>query len=943
MKSVQKILLMVSVGIILVFIALRSYIFSSGQLLFSEYTVTTNPLFFIHQFSYAWNTYFGLGHSQIGYPIVPGSLGAIHVINPVSVLPEMYKFLFLQTFFKSSWETVYFSLSLFLSYLGGFLFTNYFLKENYNIPGRKRAFLSILSGVIFLVNPMLSDRVGSGGMRYNFVQALIPFFPLFYLECIKCFGLWRKFFIWFFIFSLLFFYAISLFPHMGVVIFLFFGLDILLQFFVYKNTLYVKKALIILAAMTLSVIALYCYVLLPGFFYHEIFIAGGESSFFSLQGIIVSQDASVLNLIRLVASSQINPLLSSLLFILPLLTILTLIKIEQKRKIYFLILISVFVFLAKGLNPPFVHFSAWLFLYTYFLHPFRDPTIFTSFLAFLYAWIVPLFFVYYEKVLKKFNKRILYFAISALILIILLANPLFISGNFNGALSKVKIPKEYYLLQQYINTHAKDKVIILPFESSVRYETWYNKTIHSSGHPTIFHLYLPLSVPIANAYIDNVDNTYSQQFMEYIQSIKDPEFLSLMLEKAGIEYIIFDNNMEKNVDLYANFLSLKQPLEQSNEYIKEKSIGNLEIYKLKRFDNSFFSYSNNPLYVVGNLNTFNDLYNVNQNLLLSPIIFLNQEQTFNKVDLKNQTIFFDNTTIDDLIGNQIVSNSINFNTDFSSRLSPHGWLDYENLKIGLERQLNNYALTFESNKAFGTEEKTIYMKHISTSPGTYVLYVHPLFGSLYKGAPFGQLGVTVDQKKFTINLKTKSESYLKWINLGKVTITKSSVVGINNEQDGLAFVDGIVLIRKKDYENIVNSTYAKLHDAKVFYNSSDLNLSLPQSVNTSITFKQIDPTKYIVNTYPEGALFLTFRQNYSPYWILGNQKAIPVDYFGNGFITSPQAKKSIILYYEPQGLYNKLLLFSTLLFACFVLVLCALCLLFISSRIKKAFKKSKKK
>ncbi|MCL4386163.1 MAG: hypothetical protein M1326_07605, partial [Cyanobacteria bacterium] len=906
MKSNKLLLsIYISVGVVLTILSLRNYFFEHGVVYFSELSVLSNYSWLINKLSYAWNDYYVLGHTQVGWPLAPGASPLFATTNLITSLIDSYFMLLLKILFKDYSQFVDFFLALFFHFIFMFAFINFYIKENYSkFPSNKRYFLSFLAGILFMINPITVGRFGSGGVRYIFSESLFPLFILLHFLTKKYFGFNIRYIQWLSLFILVSFYQVAMWPHFFIIFLLFVFLDFILTIKEDNFISHFKKYTITYSLVGIFTFLIFSYVLIPSFLFKEIFTSNAESGFFSLSSVeSLGQYSTVPNLIKLFAESHashilINP--SIVFYLIALLAVVSIFTFSKKKRIYFSVLLILFIFFAKGVNEPLSGFSIFLYINLPFMHAFREPSQFASFIVFLYAWVIPLGIVSFGSMQRKLKGELIYLLGFTIIILLIISNLKFISGNFEGVLRRNEIPKEYQITQEFINNNAKGKVLYLPYESSVREMKWYKLGVGNSSHYSVFHQYLPLSAPIVNAYQNDYSNTYSQRFMEYIQSIRDPKLLAIMLDKIGVEYIIVDNNIRSSSYQYKEFNDFKNSILKTNEFFSlDKTFGNIEIYHLKTFTNGFFSLLN-PLYVVGDLTTFEDIYKVNPLLLNNnQLIFLNQENNFNQVDLKNKKIIFDNTGIDDLIGNQLVKRyGIDLTSILDAKINSKGWIDYEPLKLGVNNKLINFALDFQSKQAIGVEEKTAHTFNLSLVPDKYILYIHPLFGDKYKENPLGKLEILVDEKKYVIDLSGKDRSYLKWIKLGEVKINKDSTLTLKNLRDGLALIDGIVLVKKNGYKIEKDQIEKKLDKAIIINNLNEIKEDGQNLKIQKVHYKKIDPTKYYVNISTSSA-FLTFKQNYSPYWKLDKKNSIATNYFGDGYFIS-KSKNNQKLFYGPQ-------------------------------------------
>jgi hypothetical protein len=592
-----------------------------------------------------------------------------------------------------------------------------------------------------------------------------------------------------------------------------------------------------------------------------------------------------------------------LFYLFPLGILLSLAVFDRKKKVYFGIILIIYIFLAKGLNEPLKDLSIFLFESLPILHAFRDPTKFVAFIVFLYAWILPIGLLVGKDYLKNLH-RIAYYGLTIGFLVLLtIVNTRFFSGDFEKAMYKVSIPTEYIETQQYLKK-ASGGVIYAPFESTMIDFTWYKNMVIPSSHFTPFHLYLPLSVPIYNGYINDYSNTYSQRYMEYVQSIDDIEQQLLMFQKIGVEYIIVDSNITPNSPNYSKVIIYKSKLSGSTNVLLEKKFNNIEIYKLAKYQNNQMTAWMNPIYTISDLSIYDKLFVINPDLMLQPVVFLNQPGVLTKVNLSGSKLFLNNRTVEDLLGDLLIDTyQVDVLNQLSYKPDTTGWINYESLKTAVNDSLHYFALDFMSKQMIASEGPGTDSWTLHRNPGRYVFMVRPLYGTTYKNKPFGNFSITLGDQHFNLDL-TDSQIGLHWRVLGTVHVEQDSELTLHKENNGLALLDGILLIPEESFNQEKNKLDSVLNNSEI---ETDLNgLKNISQDDEILSYKVDNPAEFNLDKGIDRGI-LEFKQTFSPNWSVDSSASFPIDYFATGFVIQKSVSQ---VQYSPEILFSKLLLLS---------------------------------
>jgi len=223
---------------------------------------------------------------------------------------------------------------------------------------------------------------------------------------------------------------------------------------------------------------------------------------------------------------------------------------------------------------------------------FRSP--FTKFVA-LGAFSFSLLFAFGIEIITKKLSQLKEKTISRLIPYLLFfgmavyAFPAF-SGNFIYPKMRLKIPDEYFQLQQYFAKQPKNARIANFPQGSFWGWTFYRWGLRGSGF-----LWYAIEQPILDRAFDvwNLDNEQYYWELSYNLQNRDYQSVEKVFEKYAVEFIIFDDNIVFPSDKsYAKMaLNIKDFLDKSQRLTKVAEYGKISIYK--------FNWSTTP-YLVKN-------------------------------------------------------------------------------------------------------------------------------------------------------------------------------------------------------------------------------------------------------------------------------------------------------------------------------------------------------
>jgi hypothetical protein len=182
---------------------------------------------------------------------------------------------------------------------------------------------------------------------------------------------------------------------------------------------------------------------------------------------------------------------------------------------------------------------------------------------------------------------------------------------------------------------------------------------------------------------------------------------------------------------------------------------------------------------------------------------------------------------------------------------------------------------------------------VAPNSGDYLLAINVTTGYNY-----GNLSVKVDDQLLDVNLYSQEPgTVFSYKYLGPIYLSAGShKITIITKDGALPQIDSML--------------FCSLNNAGYFVNADNLFSSIPQNTNTSLTFKQINPTKYSVYVNSSRPFYLVFSDSYDKGWtatINGQQISDQYHFTANGYANSWYINKTgtytITLEFTPQNLF----------------------------------------
>jgi hypothetical protein len=848
--------------------------------LFGEFISSNNFLLLLLEKLNLLSPRLGMGIYFQGLPIqniVDFVWGTSAGIRP---LPVLFYLTLLQKIFGNHSETIYLLivlLSPFFSFL--YAFRKY----------KKINSLVILSALFFAFNPWIIDRLFSGFWQLNIAYALLPFtitLPRALIENNQK----NEILITSAKLSIISSLIIYLQPHFLLMASVYW-ISYLAYIIYKKNYLKVKLLIKLFLITSVFIFLINSFFILPGLLFKEMpFTSPGQ--YFSLAAVQLNgEGAQIQNLLRfdpLLYKETLPPLnieqISQYFFII---TLALVIFLNKRRKEWILIFsFLIFLFLAKGINEPFVGLSK--FIYENFppMHFFRDPPRFTAALA-LYACLIIAFHSY---LINKKTRNIL---LLLGIVIVIVSNQAFLFKNRYDLYRPSTIPTAYLQSQNFLDLQPKEtRLLTIPDSPGIsNYPMYTGNPLPSSIN--IFDMVLPLNLELVNGtgYPDN----YSNQLVSFLSN----EYIlqnydSKILAPFSTNLILFDSSI-KNSPIY-NISSA------SGKIIFKKD--NISILKNELLSKKVSTKK--PIYLIGDFKSIEKLYKEGNN---SPVILLNQsinaEKDFKKVGIHN--VYYDLPNGPDTLVYERLKSRYSLHILKSIWNNNYGFSNCEPYK---KNYILNFGNLFTSGECVESGYNVDPTKvKINIPQNNYLIAIKAMTTS---SAP---LDIGIGDKNIHADIDTKGK--LKWITLGKYDLKNDGVIlKVKNKEK--IVIDSFVIIPtevfKKEQESLSSSIeLIPLNRLKV--DKSKDNTHYNQAVDSVSVSK---PSKY-----------LTYRFSYGGYWKSDKPSQLFIsDGYAMTFIADSDIAK---IQYYPNFIYRISLVISALS------LICVLMLVFFKERLVGGF------
>lgn len=582
----------------------------------------------------------------------------------------------------------------------------------------------------------------------------------------------------------------------------------------------------------------------------------------------------------------------------PFILLLGILDKKREPKLFGLLFLF-FVFLSKGVNPPFGE------VYTFFINlplgnAFRDsskfyiPLILTA--SFLIGFTV-------DYIQLKFKKLRIYWLGLIYIFLLISIYPVF-TGGIAGVLGKNPNKQDFNNIYELVGKDPNSyRTLWFNERPSLGFTDW--------NHPGVSANLLFRERPFASM----IDGDYD--LFGFLHKI----YISEWYELLGIKYIFYppyerDKSLTRKEKIeraqFENFISTIPGLTKINQ------------------DIVFPAYStNNPLpkifgqekiiITLGGDEKYEELLKtLNYNLENAGIIFLESckfdpEIIFN-IDPKTYLIGVSKDKNDLYLSffcKNFISPMLSRTKDWAIE-APDRYLNWKAQL--LERGIRNYDYDFDKGFAYSTKggEKLEFKLDVDKSQN-YYLPIRYFTASQSSG-------LKVDFNNESYTLKSKTSDKLEWNLIGPLNLQKGDYQIILTNIGGLSAFNTLGLIPQSIFEQKKKQIDSKLLKINTFspYQISDTR-NLLENKFTPLDYKMVNPSEYKVIFKP-GVNWLVFSERFDPDWQLNssNRVIFPLPFYSmiNGYYTADISDKGALkIYYGKQESIKKGILISIFAFS----------------------------
>lgn len=846
---------------LLTFYFMRNFLLKDGHILYAEFFGSTNYFFFLKEFLKPWGSYATLGHSNIGYPTTFGN-PAFYIYPPALSFPWLAIYSLLQFLFGSFVFRIEILTALILPFIGMYFFARFWFREFAKSSILLNS-LSFVAGTTYAINAIMGARIFAGHLFYNYAYGLFPFFLLFIFRSVEvgnvrgrilpvlASGIVFSAFLWFM-------------PHMITISLIPLGFYFLL--FILGNIKKTKAFVIIYILSVVIGFLLIIHAWLPAFFYKEAYPFIGDPTYvrptwFNFSDILplIGDEKS------LIKNSQEYNNLYLLKLLLPILGGIALILNNKKKSLFAFFLIVFGIILGMGINFPFEKIYLFLFKNIFLLKPIKDTSKFIILYVFALSLLVPVLFIYVQKV----SRYMLFPVLLLYTFYLLLVNPLYSSGNFGGDIVPFDLPKKYNDLNFFLEKQEGDfRVAVYPSNSGIGNYTWFPKLPNGPIDPTLFNRFLPLSKNLGVS--NNVVSDYSSRYLSFLEANLDRKFAVERLGEERNRYLIIDPDMkgyEKQFEMLRN-----------NPVVSEvKLVEGFHIFEVKNFVQEV-TKKRNTVYYYGDTKGIRYLPSdlVLINLVQNPIDILSKNYS--------NTVLLYGSSLNDLF----LSSLLDFKFSFLSKTRLEN--PAEGFAVGGDnfREYVSEGINFYDPEGFFTGSVNKIEKKSSLKRGIYKAFLHILNYPNQSNGVKVTIGDISFEKK---GIQQDPKKSLEWIDFGEVSVEKDDpFVAIDNLDPKLQIISSLLIVPKKEYD--------KRYDRFL----------------TLIGSKTVIPFENeIVNTKLSGRskVIYALSQSYSPYWEVCGRENFYVNFYALG-TTCKEAKKPSP-FFKPTPVYIGSFIFSLLI------------------------------
>ena len=564
-------------------------------------------------------------------------------------------------------------------------------------------------------------------------------------------------------------------------------------------------------------------------------------------------------------------------FLIPVLVFLAPILRPKNKIVSFWLLVAIiYIFLTKGTSEPFSNLYQWLYSNVPGFSLFRDSTKFFFLICLSYTVLIG---ITVDELGKRFQKAKIIFVILITAYLILLIRPVWM-GKMTGTFSSQPLNNEYLQLNKIFESDKQSsKVFWIPTIAPL--------TTLDESHSAVEAARLVQKRTFGQASV----GTY-----EFFNFLREAPYMGQLFDVSGIGYLVYpnldprrDNMHPDNIKYHSIFSDQLSKL----PWLSKVENSTIPLWTVNHYQERLF-ITPNIWWVIGSDDIYKEATKSSE-LALSKnsLIFAEDlpglgkridELSFAKIVLFHKTML-------DLAASFIEQDSLIFpakNLKYDPNAS--GWWmrgtsDLIKWKDFLKEKYRIDNQDFDLNGGWAVAEKNLELKVKSEKLKKDQILLARVLESTRSGSlSFYQDNELVGQ----INTKSPGDN-VRWFEIGSLVGNKDLTIKTQGE---INVVNALALLPASLWQEY--KAKAKGYQDRVVNFGKEA-----QEANSSVSYKQINPTKYIVTvknlTQPA---MLIFSQNFDNNWKLDGKSSLPVYSLLNGFSIDKNGEYE--LNFEPQ-------------------------------------------
>ena len=603
-------------------------------------------------------------------------------------------------------------------------------------------------------------------------------------------------------------------------------------------------------------------------------------------------------------------------FAIPIFVFGAVFLVNKNKKILFWTIVATFsIFMAKGVSPPLGGIYSWLFNNIPGFFVFRDSTKFFFLVALSYSLLLG----YTMSTLsakagwvligkKKISIPVVLFTAYLVFLI----RPIYL-GRMTGMFSVQPMEKSFFELQKLLDSDDQfGRILWLPGRVSLSYAT--------TSHPALEGLRLLRERPVEVGVVGTYD---------LFNFLRESTYMGQIMKVLGVKYIAYPEADERRVELKPEDRDYYQVfLEQISglPWIDKKVFGDpYNVYQTKETKDRFF-VAGNTYYVVGSDSLYAELQNIPKfDLAQNALLFAEESpELLKKIINGAKIIVFDKNNLDLTAALLPREDFIFPANDLPASPAAAGWWsrktpDFLWLRDFLQQKygLDNSDFDYGGGYAIAEGNRNLQFTNSNLQKGNKLLARIMVSGhggkvefwqgdskigevnTLYEdpdkvGITITGYGSTPDQ-----NFEYNKADFL-WFSVGN--LADDSQITIKTEGD-INVINSLGVITPGDWKSVEQKVDGLRREGKIIvWNKLDgieKQRFVESSGDPKITYKEISPTHYKVNVENlGGASTLLFSEAYNSMWTLNGQGSTKVYSLINGF--GMQENGEYDIYFTPQ-------------------------------------------